>query len=100
MITLDKDNIERTTRGSDGQFVSCDAHWTPYVIDPFTRDCECTGPVCDSRRDWVGSCPRFYDECGECHSRFGDSGWLCLDGGDIACEACVTFRIDFDGNRF
>jgi hypothetical protein len=88
MITLDKNNIECKPH-------TCDAHWTPYVIDPFARDCECDGPECDPE-----SCPRFTDYCGECHSQFNGSGWLCLDGGDVACNDCVTLRIDSDGNRF
>ncbi|KPL13139.1 hypothetical protein AMJ85_00330 [candidate division BRC1 bacterium SM23_51] len=95
MIVLDKDNIERTTRGPDGRFVSCDAHWTPYDIDPFARDCECEGNECDP-----DDCPRFSDDCDECDKRFYGSGWLCLDGGETACTDCVEFRTDSDGNRY
>ena len=95
MIVLDKDNVERMTRGPDGRFVPCNAHWTSYDIDPLTRNCECDGSSCDT-----GTCPRFVDECCECGRMFGVSGWLCLDGGDTACTDCVEFRTDLDGNRY
>lgn len=95
VITLDKNNIERTTRNRNGRFASCDAHWMPYVIDPFMRDCECDSPECDP-----DSCPRFVDECCECKRSFTGSGFLCFDGGDVACTDCVTFRTNSDGNRF
>jgi hypothetical protein len=95
MIVLDKDNIQRTTRDPQGRWVPCDAHWTLYTIDPFTRNCECDGPECNPE-----TCSRFADDCDECGKRFYRSGWLCLDGGETACEACVSLRTDSDSNRY
>jgi hypothetical protein len=95
MIVLDKDDIQRTTRDSQGRWVPCDAHWTPYTIDPFTRNCECDGPECNPE-----TCPRFIDTCCECGTVFFAVGWLCLDGGETACRCCIEFRTDSDGNRY
>lgn len=95
MVILDKDNVERTTRDSQGRFVPCGAHWTPYDIDPFTRDCECDGSLCNPN-----TCPRFVDTCCECDQPFGGSGFMCLDGGETACVDCIEFRTDSDGNRY
>lgn len=58
--------------------------WSAYDVDPYTRECECEGPECDPE-----TCPRFVDVCETCHATFS-SGWVCLDGGECACEECVT----------
>lgn len=81
MIVLSKLGIGNRS-GTDEY--GCD--WVQYDIDPFARDCECEGPECDP-----DSCPRFIDECNDCGAPFSGSGWLCLDGGDAACDDCIEF---------
>lgn len=33
------------------------------------------------------------DECGECGREMW-GGWVCLDGGDVACDDCVEWEME------
>lgn len=60
--------------------------WSDYTIDPLYRDCKCKGhPECDPKK-----CPRFTDWCYLCKASF-TSGWICMNGGDVVCEDCVSY---------
>lgn len=61
-------------------------HWQTYNIDPFCRDCDCGGDECNP-----DDCPRFYDECENCGKRIYESGWMCMDGGDVVCHDCIDY---------
>lgn len=72
--------------------------WIQYDIDPLARDPDHCLQSCDGFECDPDTCPRFYDECAECRQKFYVSGWLCLDGGETACEDCVSPRADSNGN--
>ena len=68
-----------------GKFIDDDGnYWCQETVDAFARDCDCDGDECDE-----ANCPRLAEDCPECGDRVQDY-WLCLDGGDVLCDAHVN----------
>jgi hypothetical protein len=68
IIKSDGQGIARKSGTSDNGSVS----WIDFVIDYMAEQTE--------------------GECCECGKVIDGHGWLCLDGGEQACDDCVDFR--------